>query len=53
MRTEYDIFEGFGGVQLHAVIWLSEKIPKCILQITHGMTEHMGRYERFAEALCG
>lgn len=24
-----------------------------MLQITHGMTEHMGRYERFAADLCG
>ena len=25
---------------------------KAVLQITHGMTEHMGRYEAFAEYLC-
>lgn len=30
------------------MIWLPENEPKAILQITHGMTEHMGRYERLA-----
>lgn len=27
--------------------------PRAIVQITHGMAEHSGRYRRFAEALCG
>ena len=39
------------GNSLSAVIWLPEKTPKLLFQITHGMTEHMGRYERLAEKL--
>ena len=37
---------------LHTVIWQPEQNVKAILQITHGMTEHMGRYETFAADLC-
>ena len=46
--------------QLSAVLWLPESEPKAVLQITHGMTEHIGRYGLFAEqvtmhgiAVCG
>ena len=46
--------------QLFAVLWLPESEPTAVLQITHGMTEHIGRYESFAErmttngiAVCG
>ena len=42
------------------VLWLPDEKPKAILQITHGMTEHIGRYESFARhmtehgiAVCG
>ena len=52
MRIERYEFEGFGGVRLPAVLWLPDGAPKCVLQITHGMTEHMGRYARFGEDLC-
>ena len=48
------------GEKLSAVLWLPEAKPSAILQITHGMTEHIGRYEAFAEkmtmhgvAVCG
>lgn len=46
-------FTGFGGTALPAVLWMPEQDVKAVLQITHGMTEHMGRYERFAADLCG
>lgn len=52
MRVEHFQLKGFGGTELPAVIWFPDGTPKCILQITHGMTEHMGRYERFEEDLC-
>ena len=52
MRIERYEFEGFGVVRLPAVLWLPDGAPKCVLQITHGMTEHMGRYARFGEDLC-
>ena len=51
MKTEQFTLEGFGGQLLPAYLWLPEGEVKCVLQITHGMTEHMGRYQRFAEDL--
>lgn len=47
MVKDYFEFHGFGGAMLPAVIWRSEH-TKAVLQIAHGMTEHMGRYEEFA-----
>ncbi len=51
MKPEFFEFEGYNGTQLPAVLWLPEGEPRQILQITHGMTEHMGRYTALAEAL--
>lgn len=34
--------------KIHAVRYLPEGEPTAILQITHGMAEHIGRYEDFA-----
>lgn len=53
MKTEIIEFVGYNGISLSAVIWQPEGEIKAVLQITHGMTEHMGRYERFAADLCG
>ena len=47
MRKENFEFSGFGGFLLPAVIWKPED-TKAVLQVAHGMTEHMGRYEEFA-----
>ena len=52
MRTELFEFAGHGGTNLPACLWLPEGKVRGVLQITHGMTEHMGRYEAFAEDLC-
>lgn len=51
MKKELFTFTGTAGNSLPAVIWLPEKTPKLLFQITHGMTEHMGRYEKLAEKL--
>ncbi len=51
MRTERFVFDGFNGMQLPAILWLPDGEPRRILQIAHGMTEHIGRYEAFAEAM--
>lgn len=33
---------------IHGVIWMPKEEPKAILQIAHGMTEYIERYEEFA-----
>ena len=51
MRTETFDFTGYKGIRLHAVLWLPDNEPKALLQITHGMTEHIGRYNAFAQEM--
>lgn len=51
MKTETFEFAGYNGTVLPAYVWLPEGEVKAVLQITHGMTEHMGRYEAFAQYL--
>ena len=55
MKCEQFEFAGFKGHVLPAQIWMPEGEVKAVLQITHGMTEHIGRYEGLAEYLapCG
>ena len=48
MKTEPFMFTGYHGTALPAVMWLPEGKVKAVLQITHGMTEHMGRYAHLA-----
>lgn len=52
MKTEQFMATGHGGIALPAVIWQPEQEVKSVLQITHGMTEHMGRYASLAAELC-
>ena len=52
MKKETIVFSGHNGVQLPAIIWKPEAEVKAVLQITHGMTEHMERYDTFAAELC-
>lgn len=52
MKTETFEFIGQNGTNLPASLWLPEGEVKAVLQIAHGMTEHMGRYESFARFLC-
>jgi len=51
MKTKTFEFAGYNGTNLPAYLWLPDGEVKAILQITHGMTEHMGRYEALAEYL--
>ena len=51
MKTEAFEFAGFDGTNLPAYLWMPDSEVKAVLQITHGMTEHMGRYEVFAQYL--
>lgn len=52
MRTEYYILSSNKKNQLKVYEWLPAEEVKGVLQISHGMIEHMLRYEAFAEFLC-
>ena len=52
MKTEIFDFAGDSGTNLPACLWRPDGEVKAVLQVTHGMTEHIGRYETFAEYLC-
>ncbi|MGN0172086.1 MAG: alpha/beta fold hydrolase [Acutalibacteraceae bacterium] len=51
MQTETLTFDGYDAFPLPSAIWLPEQEPKSVLQITHGMTEHIGRYAELAQKL--
>lgn len=40
-----------GGDQLHCRKWLPESHPRAVVQIVHGIAEHIGRYDHFARFL--
>ncbi|MCD7885109.1 MAG: alpha/beta hydrolase, partial [Lachnospiraceae bacterium] len=37
--------------KIHFHEWLPEGFPKAIVQVSHGITEHIGRYGKLADAL--
>ena len=37
-----------GQGELYVRVWEPENQPKAVLQIVHGMAEHIERYDRFA-----
>ena len=51
MKKETFVFAEYRRTNLPAYLWTPDGEVKAVLQITHGMTEHMGRYEAFAEYL--
>lgn len=53
MRSEVFSFAGSDGCMLPATLWLPDEGPRLILQIAHGMTEHIGRFESLARTLTG
>lgn len=51
MKTEQITLAGADGMLLPGTIWMPEGETRAVLQVTHGMTEHMGRYTALAEEL--
>ena len=51
MKTELLHFAGANNYLLPACIWSPEGPVRMVLQVIHGMTEHMGRYALLAEKL--
>lgn len=52
-KLEFFFDSSDGATQVHALAWLPDGKPSCIVQIIHGMAEYAGRYERLAEFLTG
>lgn len=52
MKKEEFYYDSFCNTnKIHAVKWVPLGTPLCIVQIVHGMAEHIGRYEEFAAFL--
>lgn len=50
MRTEY-YFDSRGAGKIHVCRWAPEGSVKAVVQIVHGIAEHVLRYEEFAKFL--
>lgn len=48
MREEFFFSSANGKDMLHGIRWLPEGDVKAVLQIAHGMAEHIERYDEFA-----
>lgn len=44
-------FKSSGGIQLRACRWEPAEKPKAVIQIIHGIAEHVARYDHFARYL--
>ncbi len=42
-----------GVTDIHAITWLPDRDVQAVLQIAHGMAEHIDRYDEFATYLAG
>lgn len=50
-KKEFYFESNSGTNKIHAVKWIPDKKPICIVQIVHGMAEYVERYEEFAAFL--
>lgn len=46
-----DNFEPVNGTTLHLRHWLPDGRPRAVVQLVHGMVEHVGRYDQLATRL--
>ncbi len=53
MKNEFYFPSSDGINQIHANEWMPEGEPKAVLQMCHGMVEHIERYHDFATFLAG
>ena len=47
-KEEFNYLSSDGKTMIHAVKWIPSGEVKMVLQISHGVTEHILRYEKFA-----
>jgi len=55
MVGEFTFVSDVDGAVIHGRRWLppAGTVPRALVQITHGISEHGGRYDRFARAIAG
>ena len=51
MKRSVYLLSSDGKTNLHVNIWSPETAPRAVLQIVHGMEEHIERYDEFARFL--
>lgn len=51
MKREFNFPSKDGLTQIHVIEWMPEGEVTAVLQMCHGMVEHIGRYDEFAEFL--
>ena len=50
--TEFQFLSSDGHTQLHGMLWEPTDTPvRAVLQVCHGVAEHIARYDTFARAL--
>ncbi len=52
-KTALSYTSADGVTQIHGCLWEPEGVARGVIQIAHGVTEHMGRYEAFAAYFTG
>lgn len=54
MKEQHFTFPSWNGSdEIHAIRWIPDSEVRMVVQISHGMAEHIVRYRAFAEYLCG
>ncbi len=51
VKTEFSFPSADGKTAIHAVSWLPERPPWAVVQVAHGVAEHILRYEPLAQYL--
>ena len=51
VRNEFTFPSADGKTAIHAAEWLPETAPRAVLVLSHGVSEHILRYEPFAAFL--
>jgi alpha-beta hydrolase superfamily lysophospholipase len=53
MREDRLLLDRGDGARVQVYRWSGDGAPRAVVQISHGLAEHAGRYARLAEALTG
>ena len=50
-KEEFNYLSSNGSTLIHCIKWIPDN-PIGVIQVVHGITEHIGRYEEFASYMC-